>query len=633
MNVTISGTNFTGAIGVSFGSGISVDSFTVDSATQITASVKIGSATAAGLRNVSITTPSGTGTLLDGFTVTEVSPTNQTPGQPSNVSPANGATDVSLTTTLQSSAFSDPDTGDTHAASQWQISTVSSDYSSPVFDSGTDNANLSSISVPSGVLSNDAIYCWHVRYQDYVGAWSAWSPETSFSTAPANQPPSPPSNASPSDGATVTTTTPTLRASAFSDPDSGDTQSASQWQVTSVSGDYASPVYDSGTSGSLTQITIPFGILKNDTSYYWRVRHQDSSGNWSQWSAETSFSTLKDGFAGSVPFPSQVSTDPEVIGISALLALILVIVFYFAATLFNSTIKENEAVIQGWLARVANRLKFVGRFVDKIASSVSKIMPTRSMRYLSAITTVVICASLYWFLDPYFNSRLTGGSLFLAMFLGIGIVTCAYEGSQFLLTRDGFGVPAMIRIYWIAIPIAAVCVVFSRAVDFHPGIIYGFVGGYVALPATKTLEKRQQALVILFGAAVLLAVALTAFLLRDVVQNAGGERGGFWLTLADETLVAVFVVGVEGLAFALIPLTFMDGAKIKAWKFTVWFLAFLVVGFVFYHIIINKEGTLAQAVHDRNAIMMFGLMAFFLAVSFVTWRYFARRRKRMPEPA
>jgi hypothetical protein len=256
-------------------------------------------------------------------------------------------------------------------------------------------------------------------------------------------------------------------------------------------------------------------------------------------------------------------------------------------------------------------------------------MPTRSARHFSAIATVVICALLYWFLDPYFNSRLTGFALFVAMFLGIGIVTCAYEGSQYLLTRDGFGIPAMMRIYWIAIPVAIVCVVFSRVVNFHPGMIYGFVGGYVALSAANRLEKRQQALVILFGAAILLGVALTAFVLRGYIPNAGGKEEGFWPTLADEILTAVFVIGLEGLAFVLLPLTFMDGAKIMAWKPPVWASLTFLVGFVFYHVIINKERNLDHAVQNRNVVMMFALMGLVLLISVGTWAFFVWREKHM----
>jgi uncharacterized repeat protein (TIGR02543 family) len=182
LDATISGTYFTQTVSVDFGSGIVVFDFWVNSDIQITAHIAIMSSATPGARDISVTTTGGTGTLTNGFTVNEAVPTNQPPNQPSNVSPANGATGVSLTPTLQSSAFSDPDTGDTHAASQWQITTTPGDYSSPIFDSGTDAADLESITIPSGTLSESTTYYWHVRHQDNRGDWSNWSTETSFTT-------------------------------------------------------------------------------------------------------------------------------------------------------------------------------------------------------------------------------------------------------------------------------------------------------------------------------------------------------------------------------------------------------------------------------------------------------------------
>jgi PKD repeat protein len=85
--------------------------------------------------------------------------------------------------TLTSSGFTDPDVGDTHAASRWQITVTSGNYSSPVFDSLTDTSNLTSIVVPSAQLSYSTTYYWHVSYQDNHDDWSTWSSETSFATA------------------------------------------------------------------------------------------------------------------------------------------------------------------------------------------------------------------------------------------------------------------------------------------------------------------------------------------------------------------------------------------------------------------------------------------------------------------
>jgi hypothetical protein len=71
LSVVITGTDFTGATDVSFGGDITVDSFTVDSATQITASITIAPTAADGYCTVAVTTPSGTGEKVDGFAALE----------------------------------------------------------------------------------------------------------------------------------------------------------------------------------------------------------------------------------------------------------------------------------------------------------------------------------------------------------------------------------------------------------------------------------------------------------------------------------------------------------------------------------------------------------------------------------
>ena len=111
-------------------------------------------------------------------------PPGTAPDQPINTSPTNGATSVSLTPTLGSSAFNDPDAGDTHAGSQWQVrkSVSASDYSSAVFDFVTDTTNLTSITIPASTLDYSASYSWRVRHRDNSGVWSPWSAETEFST-------------------------------------------------------------------------------------------------------------------------------------------------------------------------------------------------------------------------------------------------------------------------------------------------------------------------------------------------------------------------------------------------------------------------------------------------------------------
>jgi len=104
------------------------------------------------------------------------------PDQPVNSSPGNGETDVSVAAALTASAFSDPDGGDTHQASWWQITATAGDYAAPAYDSGRDTLNKTSITPPGGTLAYNTAYCWRVRYQDNKGNWSLWSNETCFTT-------------------------------------------------------------------------------------------------------------------------------------------------------------------------------------------------------------------------------------------------------------------------------------------------------------------------------------------------------------------------------------------------------------------------------------------------------------------
>jgi hypothetical protein len=102
-----------------------------------------------------------------------------------------------------------------------------------------------------------------------------------------------PSNVLPASGAVRVSLMPTLQSSTFSDLYVGETHSASQWQMRTSSGDYSSPMFDSGADTvNLTQVGVPSGVLSHPTTYYWRVRHRDSRGVWSSWSAETSFTTV-----------------------------------------------------------------------------------------------------------------------------------------------------------------------------------------------------------------------------------------------------------------------------------------------------------------------------------------------------
>ena len=287
------------------------------------------------------------------------------------------------------------------------------------------------------------------------------------------------------------------------------------------------------------------------------------------------------------------------------MALTFIFVFYFAATLFNSTIKANYETIRGWLSRASGLFK---PLIGSVSRKTSKLKNMRARGYLRIVLSMLLCALIYCYLDSNFSYNLTGLALFLSLALAIGIVTNCYQGGQSLFGRVRYGIRSRFNIYPIAILIAIAFVAFSRAINFHPGLIYGFVGGYVlflgsmkAVRADERGEVRKAAIVVICGALLMTSVALLAFFLRAFIPQASEGARGFWVSLADGILAGVFVSGIQGLFFLLLPLTFLDGAKITAWKWWVWPFVMAPVVFIFYHIMINKGATFPNVAGNMGA--------------------------------
>jgi hypothetical protein len=128
LDVTISGQNFNDASEVRFGDGIAINSFTVNSPTQITAGITIVAGAEAGNRDVSVTTPGGSYTLPDAFEVNQALPVI------TSVTPAQGRQGETLVVTLSGANL--------HEASEVRFGAGISVNSFAVLDSNRITANI-----------------------------------------------------------------------------------------------------------------------------------------------------------------------------------------------------------------------------------------------------------------------------------------------------------------------------------------------------------------------------------------------------------------------------------------------------------------------------------------------------------
>lgn len=135
----------------------------------------------------------------------------------------------------------------------------------------------------SSILSGQSV-SYYASYQTQLDAQL-------HALGAADDAPATPTNVAPANGLTNVSTTPSLSASAYSDPNAGDGQSAAEWVIKRVSD--GAIVYDSGTdTAHKTSLPVPSGKLATGTQYSWQVRYADTEGMWSAYSTATTFTTV-----------------------------------------------------------------------------------------------------------------------------------------------------------------------------------------------------------------------------------------------------------------------------------------------------------------------------------------------------
>lgn len=239
------------------------------------------------------------------------------PTTPTNSAPANATTAQDLAATL-SASYNDTD-GNAQIAAEWQVDDDSS-FATPVWTRSGGAETSTSVTSGNGTFANElagkteldhnTTYFWRVRYSD--GVWSSWSTGTYFTTNAIVTP----THTAPTNASTVTTLTPTLSASAFSDPQSGHTASSSQWLI-STTNDFSAPLHDSGAISYGASYAVPAAVLSNQSSYHWSVRYQDSTGQWSEYSTPTRFLVIESPVSVTPLFGNTVVDQGDEVNIDA----------------------------------------------------------------------------------------------------------------------------------------------------------------------------------------------------------------------------------------------------------------------------------------------------------------------------
>jgi subtilisin family serine protease len=187
---------------------------------------------------------------------------NQPPYVPENPTPADDADDVSIEATLTWSG-GDPDAGDTVSYNVY-LETGDTTPDVRVCD------GVTATTCDPGTLVERTRYHWVVEAVDESGAFT-WGPVWEFTTEGVNQPPHPPGNPSPPDGATDQPLNVDLTW-AGGDPDIGDVVT---YDVYLEADD---PTPDELACEGVTTSSCDPGALLESQQYFWFVMAEDSGG-------------------------------------------------------------------------------------------------------------------------------------------------------------------------------------------------------------------------------------------------------------------------------------------------------------------------------------------------------------------
>jgi hypothetical protein len=325
-----------------------------------------------------------------------------------------------------------------------------------------------------------------------------------------------------------------------------------------------------------------------------------------------------------VPSPTDISTAPDVVGTNIAFSVIAAIVLLLSSQLFNETIEENNAEIEGFLKKYVR--PFGAPFSSVRATWRSAFASNPQASATAAILVVLgMTAVVYGFLEPGFTLDKDGILLVLSVAFAIGATTYAYSGMESRVTERQYHLPSGVRVLPVALAIAIFSVVITRVIDFQPGVIYGFVASNLVLGVGE-LTAKQRGRAVFLSAGALLAVFGLAWALMIPTREWAKHDANVLAVLLESSSTLVVVSAIESLTFSLVPIEFTHGNKIWKWNRLAWAAMMIAAAFLFWHVLLVQDTAGFKSL--KSDATLGGLIALAVCIGLTAgaWGYFRWRR-------
>ena len=287
----------------------------------------------------------------------------------------------------------------------------------------------------------------------------------------------------------------------------------------------------------------------------------------------------------SVPKAGDLSGDLGVILTNLLFGGFTLVLMLLSAEIFNQTLEENEDDIKNWFGRISGPLKGLFGLIGDIGRLITDGRGVAGI--LAPVVLLALAALLYGLEEPGYGINEQSAVIFIGFLAAFAVLTYVYDGGQLLMTNS-FGIPGSIRLFPAGIFVALFCIALTRLLGFQPGIIFGFIAAHT-LVAGSVITRDQEGRQIFFPAIALITICAAAFLLLGPARDLATDNDSFWAAIPEGVAVGIFVGGLEGMFFQMVPIKFMDGHRLWAWSKLVWLGVTGVLAFLFWHILLNAE--------------------------------------------
>ena len=331
----------------------------------------------------------------------------------------------------------------------------------------------------------------------------------------------------------------------------------------------------------------------------------------------------------SVPKAGDLSGDLGIILTNILFGGFTLVLMLLSAEIFNQTLEENEPEIKRWFRRVSKPLKALFGVIGDAGRLITDGRGVAGL--LAPIVLLALAALLYGLEEPGYGVNNQSAVIFISFLAAFAVLTYVYDGGQLLMTNS-FGIPGSIRLFPAGIFVALFCIAFTRLLGFQPGIIYGFIAAHT-LVAGSVITRDQEGRQILFPALVLLTVCAAAFLLLAPARDLATDNSSLWAAIPEGVAVGIFVGGLEGLFFQMVPIKWMDGHRLWAWSKLVWLGVTGIIAFLFWHVLLNAESQSFDTLSKTTPLIALLLMGLCFGSTLALYLFFRIKNPRAASPA